>query len=515
MSFNTQYPMLSDLKKKSRRRIPSFAYEYMIGGCVDEVGLADNHKDLKQIKLKQRFLRDMVTPDVSAQLCGIKYDAPIGVAPVGLQGLIWPNAPIILAKAAAKYNVPYVLSTVSTASIEQVAKASEGQALFQLYNPAEPHMRQDILKRAQDAGYRALFVTIDVASFGYRPRDIRNGLGMPPKMYLKNIISMLSCPTWGIKMLLAGGIPTFPSLKPYMKGRSIGELASFMNDKMTGVVTLEDLKKIRDQWKGPIILKGIMDASDVEKGIELGIEGMLVSNHGARQLDGGQSSISVLPELVRQYGNKVEFSFDSGIESGSDIACAIASGAKFTFSGRAFMHGLGALGNQGGEHTIEMFKRQLAQSMTQMGANTLQELPDYLANNTQNDNKVLTKVSTKKHKPITTRTRINKSKNADPQEINKIRNRIPNWKQKPHQVNSQILQAYFDCKKSHKKLLRQDLCVYCEEKGMDKGTFLRNFNQMIMISKNNHGKIFDKKEDGEVVLWEPAAEYIKKVWQSK
>ncbi len=379
MFFNTQYPMLSDLKKKSQRRIPGFAYEYMIGGCLDEVGLADNAADLKRVKLKQRFLRETVTPDISAELCGIKYDAPIGIAPIGLQGLIWPNAPIILSQAAAKYNVPYVLSTVSTASIEQVAKASDGQALFQLYNPAEADMRRDILKRAKHAGYRALFVTVDVASFGYRPRDIRNGLGMPPKMSLKNIISMMTCPTWGVKMLLAGGVPTFATLKPYMDGGSMGQLSAFMNAKMTGVVNMEDLKQIRDQWQAPIILKGVMDAADVEKGIEIGVDGILVSNHGARQLDGGESSISVLPDLVKTYGNRVAFSFDSGIESGSDIACAIASGAKFTFAGRAFMHGLGALGTQGGEHTIEMLTRQLEQTMTQMGAKKIADLPDYLA----------------------------------------------------------------------------------------------------------------------------------------
>ena len=199
---------------------------------MDEVVLGENRTDLQKVKLKQKFLRDVVNPDLSAELCGIKFDAPIGIAPVGLQGLVWPNAPIILSKAAAKYNVPYVLSTVSTASIERVAKSSDGQALFQLYNPSSADMRKDILNRAQDAGYRALFVTVDVASFGYRPRDIRNGLGMPPKMTLKNILSMLTCPTWGIKMLMAGGVPTFETLKPYMQGGNMGRLASFMDAKM-------------------------------------------------------------------------------------------------------------------------------------------------------------------------------------------------------------------------------------------------------------------------------------------
>ena len=378
MSFNTQYPTLTDLKNKAKKRIPGFAYEYMIGGCVDEVCLSDNLSDLRKVKLKQKFLRDVVDPDLKATFCGIAYDMPFGVAPIGLQGLVWPNSPIILSKMAAKYNIPYILSTVSTASIEQVAKATDSQALFQLYNPSSADMRKDILNRAQDAGYRALIVTVDVASFGYRPRDIRNGLGMPPKMSLKNIISMFGCPSWCVGMLKSGGVPTFKTLLPYMQGASMGQLASFMNAKMTGVVTIEDLKKIRDQWKGPIILKGVMDKVDVEKGIELGVEGIMVSNHGARQLDNGQSSIAVLPDLVKKYSDKVEFSFDSGIESGTDIACAIASGAKFTFMGRAWMHGLGALGAKGADHTAEMFKRQLTQAMTQMGAWSIPELPEYL-----------------------------------------------------------------------------------------------------------------------------------------
>lgn len=379
MYFNTKYPTSYDLRKQAKKRIPGFAFDYLENGCLHDVGRDKNIRDFQKLHLKQNFIREKVFPNMKASLSGIDFDMPFGIAPVGLQGLIWPDAPLILAKAAARYNIPYILSTVSTASIERVAEASDGQALFQLYNPKQDHMRTDILHRVQDAGYRALFVTIDVTSFGYRPKDIQNGLGLPPKITPKSITQSILCPTWSLNTLKSGGMPVFETLLPYMdkQDTSMGGLARFMNEKMGNAVTVENIKFIRDIWKGPLIAKGVMGEPDMEMCIELGLDGAVISNHGGRQLDGGQSAISVLPDLAQKYGDKIDISFDSGIRSATDIAMALSAGAKFTFMGRAWMYGVGALGNKGTDHTVEMFRRQLEQVMTQMGCETVDDLQGY------------------------------------------------------------------------------------------------------------------------------------------
>lgn len=378
MTFNRQYPSVQYLKNKAQKRIPKFAFDYLIGGHNNENGLSRNQHALQRIKLKQKFIRDVIEPDLKTSLCGIDFAMPFGVAPIGLQGLIWANAPIILAKMARDYNIPYILSTASTASIERVAKASDSQALFQLYNTQQDDIRLDLIRRARDAGYRAMFVTVDMASFGYRCRDIRSGLSLPPKIHIRNVFQMMGCPTWSIKMACAG-VPKFATFLPYMNdGKNSVGLTKFMNTKMSRVVTLDQLKCIRDQWDRPLIVKGVLDSTDVETCINTGIDGVVISNHGARQFDASPAPISVLPNIAKHYGDKIEIMVDSGIESGLDMACAMASGATFTFAGRPWMYGLGALGNNGGTHTAEMFKAQLTQVMTQMGCKNIADLPKFL-----------------------------------------------------------------------------------------------------------------------------------------
>ncbi len=378
MAFNRQYPTIAYLRNRAKKRIPKFAFDYLNGGHNEELGLQKNKQALQRIELRQKFLRDVIEPDLSAQICGIPFDLPFGVAPIGLQGLIWPNAPIILAKMAKKYNIPYVLSTASTASIERVAEASESQALFQLYNAQEDDIRLDLIRRAKDAGYRALFVTADMASFGYRHRDIRSGLSLPPKMHSRNIMQIMTHPTWAMQMLKTG-IPKFETFLPYMNNtqNSVG-LTKFMNNKMSRVVTLEQLKFIRNYWQGPLIIKGVLDATDIETCIQMGVDGVVISNHGARQFDSGPAAATVLAEMTQKYGDKIEILFDSGIESGLDIVGALATGATFTFAGRTWMYGLGALGAKGGDHTAEMFTAQVTQAMTQMGCGKVSDLPQFL-----------------------------------------------------------------------------------------------------------------------------------------
>ena len=378
MKYNTFYPSLKYLKAKSKKRIPKFAFDFLEGGCTDENSINNNQTDLQKVKLKQNFIRGQVqSPSLKSDLCGIQYNAPFGISPVGLQGLIWPNMSMILASTAKQYNIPYILSTFSTNSIEQIATASEGEALFQLYNPKDIEIRKDILSRLKSCNYRALIVTVDIASQSYRPRESRNGIA-PAKITLSNIFDVITHPVWALNMLAFEGKPKFKSLVPYLEKNNSQEMSNLRRTKMRGSVTFEDLKSIRDMWDGILIIKGVLSQSDMEQCICLGADGVIISNHGARQLDNGQTAISVLPELAQKFGDKIHISFDSGIESGVDIASGVASGAKFTFAGRAFCYGVSALGKNGAGHTIEMFEKQLQQVLCQIGCNDVNDLPKYL-----------------------------------------------------------------------------------------------------------------------------------------
>lgn len=378
--YKSQYPCIGDLKKKAKKRIPKFAFDYLEGGCNEELNLARNESDFDDILLKPQYLHVAEDIDMSVELFGRRYSAPFGISPIGLQGLMWPNAPEILAKAAAKHDIPYTLSTVSTSSIERIAEVSEGKAWFQLYHPTENRLRDDILKRLKDVECPVLVVLVDVPSFGLRYREIKSGLSMPPKMNISNVLQAMIRPTWGIKTL-QHGIPSFATLKPYMeKGLDLSQLGQFMNRTFTGKVNVEKVKAIRDIWKGPLVLKGITTEEDMQAAIAIGADGVIVSNHGGRQIDAGESSIHSLIKLAgnQAYKEKIKIMLDGGIRSGVDLARAHAVGSDFNFMGRPFMYGVGALGNEGGENTINLFKAQLYQVMQQLSLENIAQLPTRL-----------------------------------------------------------------------------------------------------------------------------------------
>lgn len=376
--FNHLYPDVADLKKKAKQRIPRFAFDYLEGGCMQEQGVKRNRDDINSVQLRSELLKPFAGSSQAVELFGHTYAAPFGIAPVGLQGLMWPKAPEILAKAAAEKNIPYVLSTVSSSSLERIAEVSEGHAWFQLYNPTDEKIRLDLLNRIKAAHYPVLVVTVDVPTFGYRPRDIRNGLAMPPKMTLSNILQMLARPRWLYETALAGK-PEMETLKPYMpKNMPTDELAAFMNKTVMGRVDLEGLKPIRDLWQGPLIIKGLINESDVQAAIALGADGVVMSNHGARQLDAGESPVKPLQTVAAKYSKDIKIFMDSGLRSGTNIVSALASGADFTFLGRPFVYGVGALGNKGGIHTINALMMQITQIMNQLGCASVSELPEFL-----------------------------------------------------------------------------------------------------------------------------------------
>ncbi|WP_163934086.1 alpha-hydroxy acid oxidase [Paraferrimonas sp. SM1919] len=376
--FNNKYPEISDLKVAAKKRMPKFAYDYLIGGCMEDISLKRNRQAIESVQLRSQLLKPFDGTDLSVELFGHKYAAPFGIAPVGLQGLMWPKAPEILAKTAKEMNIPYVLSTVSSASLETIAEISEGHAWFQLYNPTDASIRKDLLNRIKAAGYKVLVVTVDVPTFGYRPRDIKNGLAMPPKMNLTNIAQMLANPTWLYETALAGK-PEMQTLKPYMpKNMPTDELAAFMNKTVMGRVDIEGLKPLRDTWDGPLIVKGLINELDVKAAIELGADAVVMSNHGGRQLDAGEAPVKPLQQVSQKYGDQIKIMMDSGLRSGTNIAGALASGADFTFLGRPFVYGVGALGNKGGYHTINALSLQLTQIMTQLGCPNVASLKEYL-----------------------------------------------------------------------------------------------------------------------------------------
>lgn len=366
LTINSKYPSVDDLRKKAMRKMPKFAFEYLDGGCNEDINLDKNRTDLQKIELMPQYLSTFDKSEMKTELFGHTYDAPFGISPVGLQGLMWPNSPEILAKSAHKHNIPFILSTVTTSSIERIAEITEGKSWFQLYHPAEETMKRDLLDRAAAAGTDVLVILADVPTFGYRPRDVRNGLAMPPSMSIKNIVEVMKKPDWAIQTLIHGQ-PSFKTLEKYMpKGLNLKKLGEFMDSTFSGRLNEERIASIREQWKGKLVIKGVVSEEDTLKAIKLGVDGIIVSNHGGRQLDAGQSSIVPMTNLAEKYGDQIKIMVDSGLRGGPDIARSMASGADFTFMGRSFMYGVGALGKQGGDHTISLMKRELLQVMEQI-----------------------------------------------------------------------------------------------------------------------------------------------------
>ena len=376
--FISQYPSIADLKIKARKKIPRFAFEYLNGGCNDNVNIKRNTDEIRNVQLRPDYIKKFNGSSLKTSIFGIEYDLPFGIAPIGLQGLMWPNSPEILAKSAFKNNIPFILSTVSTSSIERISEITEGKFWFQLYHPAEDKLTNDLIIRTHDSGCKVLVILCDVPTFGYRPKDIKNGLSMPPKMNLNNFFQIFSKPHWAVETIKYGQ-PSFETLKPYMpKGLNLKQLGGFMNQTFDGRLNEGKIKKIRDKWKGKLVLKGVSSEFDVKQSIRLGIDGIIISNHGGRQLDAGPSSIKVLEKIAPKYGDKIEIMMDSGIRSGADISRTLATGAKFTFLGRSFMYGVCALGKKGGDQTIHILKTELNQIMEQLCCEKISDLPFHI-----------------------------------------------------------------------------------------------------------------------------------------
>jgi len=372
------------MEAAAQRRIPGFAREYLFNGISRGVSLRKNRDALDAVELMPRYLQEADQPNIRCRLFGQEFNAPFGVAPMGLSGLVWPNSERILARAAKEHNIPYTLSTVATITLEESRQIAGENAWFQLYTPQEPEVRKDLLRRCREAGYETVMVTVDVPFKTRRDHDIRNGLSVPPGFDLKTLWQMTTHPAWALRMLRVG-VPQFVNLKPYHDagqsknvGRSIRESTKFIEERMGLHITAERFAEIRDLWLGKLIVKGVLDPEEAKAYLALGADGLLVSNHGGRQLDAAPTAVSVLPRMRAAVGPDVPILADGGVRAGLDIARMLALGADFVLMGRPFLFAVAAMDAAGGAHVMNILKAELQSTMGQLGCPTLRELPGCL-----------------------------------------------------------------------------------------------------------------------------------------
>ncbi len=358
---------IDDLKTLHRKRTPKMFYDYCESGSYTEQTFRENTSDFAQIRLRQKVAVDMSGRSTAGTMAGQPVTMPVSLAPVGLLGMQRADGEIKAARAAAKFGVPFTLSTMSICSIEDVAAHSPAPFWFQLYVMRDEDFVDAIIERAKRAGCSALVLTLDLQLLGQRHKDLKNGLSAPPRLTLPNMIDIALKTRWALEML-GTKRRFFGNIVGHAKG--VGDAASLLSwttEQFDPCLDWAKIARIRDQWSGPFILKGILDAEDARIAADFGADAIIVSNHGGRQLDGALSSIRMLPQIVAAVGDKTEVWLDSGIRSGQDILKALALGAKGTMAGRAYVHGLGAMGEAGVTRALEVMQKELDTSMALCG----------------------------------------------------------------------------------------------------------------------------------------------------
>ncbi len=368
-----RYPSIEDLRRRAKGRIPHFAWEYIDSGTGADECMRRNRAALQAVTLVPEFMKGAFEPQLTTRLFDTDYAVPFGVSPVGLTALMWPRAERILARAAARHRFPYTLSTAATEAPETIGPLAEGMGWFQLYPPRRTDIRQDLIARARDSGFTTLLVTADVPVASRRERQVRAGVVVPPKITPRMLYRCMVRPTWSLATLVAGS-PRFRGLEKYIDGSDMRDMLSFIGQELGGSLDWAYLEAVRQEWDGPLVLKGILTTGEAERAAAIGFDGIMVSNHGGRQFDGAPAAIDVLPAIAEAVGQRTKILFDSGVRGGLDIARALALGADFVLMGRAFMYGVAALGRRGGDHVAELLKADLINNMTQLGCATLDQL---------------------------------------------------------------------------------------------------------------------------------------------
>jgi L-lactate dehydrogenase (cytochrome) len=368
-----RYPAIEDLRERALGRMPRIAREYLESGTGDERGVLRNTERLAEVTLLPRVIKGELKPTIDTTLFGQTYQAPFGMAPIGLTGLMWPRAECMLAATAAKYSIPYCLSTVATQTPETVGPIVGDMGWFQLYAPRDKEICRDLVQRVKDAGFKTLVVTVDTPTPSRRERILRAGMRMPPRITPRFVYEALCRPQWAFNTLRVG-LPKLRIMEKYAASNSMSATADFVGREVGGTLSWDYLKEIRDIWQGPMVAKGIHHPQDAELAVEIGIDGVQVSNHGARQFDGAPAAIDMLPAIVDQVDGRVPVLFDSGLRTGLDILRALSLGADFVFFGRAFIYGVAALGQYGGDHVVEILREDLKINMVQMGFASLAKI---------------------------------------------------------------------------------------------------------------------------------------------
>ncbi len=374
--YMRRYPTAFDLRDLARRRMPNFAFEYGDGGAGTDGGIRRNWAAFDAVELMPRYGKVIAPPSAQTKILGKSYAAPIGIAPVGGPGTCFPGAERYLAAAAQAARVPYTLGVLSGITVEQAAEIAPDVLWFQMYRFANNNHKigLDLVRRAAAAGVQALVLTFDTPARTTRPRESKSGIPHPFRLTMKMRLDAMSSPAW-MASLARNGIPRFVSLTPYMGGNlSLEESTAFIRREQGGAFTWDELKLYRDAWKGPLVLKGVLHPADAEMAVKAGIDGILVSNHGGRQIEALPASIDALPAITEAVGGKISIIVDSGVRSGVDAARAVALGAEAGFAGKAFMWSLGALGPDGPAHYINLLTEDVRATLGQTGCNTVAEL---------------------------------------------------------------------------------------------------------------------------------------------
>jgi (S)-mandelate dehydrogenase len=376
--FRRRYPTIDYLRRAARRRLPHFAFEYGDGGSgKDDAGIRRNWAALDAVELVPRYGVMPSLPSCDIDLFGRRYAAPTGIAPMGGPTVVWPGADRFLARAAQRARVPYVLGMVGGATIEEIAEIAPDVCWFQLYRtPNNDHaLGFDLLRRAAATACDALVLTLDVPVRTTRAREVVVGMGGANfRPSFKMLAQMAMSPGW-TTALCKNGFPRFANLRTYVgTDPSLNDLIAFAHKEISGAFTWDEVAKYRDRWNKTLIVKGILHPEDAEKAVALGVDGVVVSNHGGRQIEALPAAIDVLPAIVKQVGKRATVLMDSGIRSGTDVVRAYALGAAAAFAGKAFLWGLGALGEEGPGHVIDLLVEETRAALGQLGARKPEEV---------------------------------------------------------------------------------------------------------------------------------------------
>jgi (S)-mandelate dehydrogenase len=370
-----RFPTIADLRARARARVPRFAFDFVDGGANDETCVERNVKAFRAVELLPHYCVDTKGASTEVELFGARYAAPIGMAPMGSPGLMWPGAEEYMAQAAQRARIPFVLATPGNASIERIAELAPDVFWFQLYRfPYNDHaITFDLVRRADAAGARVLVPTVDSAGKSKRPRDIRNRVALPFPITASSVWQVATSPAWAWS-LLRHGMPRTENLVPYA-GPDPTQVSTgrTMELRSGGSHTWDELARLRERWKRAFVVKGILHPQDAERAVGLGADGIIVSNHGGRHFDGAPATIDVLPAIVAAVGSRATVMVDSGIRGGLDVVRALALGAKAGFAGRPFLYGLAALGPVGAAHVVDLFLEEIRTEFTHTGVRSVAE----------------------------------------------------------------------------------------------------------------------------------------------